>query len=201
MAQLKDTTITGNIAVSGTTNLTGATQASDDLTLYASSGNSPALIFQRGTLSDTYNDWQIQDRGGILYFDQRGNGSSAWDNVASIGTSGDVTCNSVTIAAAPTSNMQVANKQYVDNAVPTINTTTITLPAVLWGSNATEAITVVGVTATSIVWVSPSNSSSTNIDNYVKSKIYCSAQGAGYLVFTYVDTKPTADIDVSVVWI
>ena len=69
MAQLKDTTITGNIAVSGTTNLTGATQASDDLTLYASSGNSPALIFQRGTLSDTYNDWQIQDRGGILYFD------------------------------------------------------------------------------------------------------------------------------------
>ncbi len=57
--------------------LTGGT-LSGDLTLYKSSGNSPSLIFQRGTLTDSYNDWRIYDKSGYLYFGQRGSGSTDW---------------------------------------------------------------------------------------------------------------------------
>jgi hypothetical protein len=63
----------------------------NDLTLLkegATPGDSQSLIFQRGTLTDSYNDWRIQDRGGFLYFDQRGSGSSSWGNMAYINTSG-----------------------------------------------------------------------------------------------------------------
>ena len=51
--------------------LTGGT-ATGNIVLYNSTnGDSPALIFQRGTTSDTYTDWRLQDRGGSLYFDKR----------------------------------------------------------------------------------------------------------------------------------
>ena len=57
MADLKDTIITGDLAVSGSANIGEATQVSGDLTLYTSgTGDSPGLIFQRGTLTDNYND-------------------------------------------------------------------------------------------------------------------------------------------------
>jgi hypothetical protein len=36
------------------------------LTLYSASGDSPALRFQRGTLTDNLNDWLIKDSGGHL---------------------------------------------------------------------------------------------------------------------------------------
>lgn len=49
-----------------------------NLTLHKSSGNSPSLIFQRGTLTDNYNDWQIYNKGGWLYFGHRGLNSSDW---------------------------------------------------------------------------------------------------------------------------
>lgn len=64
-------------------------------TLYLHSApatNSPCLIFQRGTLTDNYNDWQIQDRSGYLYFDERGNGSTAWTNRVYFDTTGTVHC-------------------------------------------------------------------------------------------------------------
>lgn len=60
-----------------------------DVILYkagTSPGDSYALIFQRGELNDTYNDWRIQDRSGYLQFDQRGSGSTAWSNVAQMTT-------------------------------------------------------------------------------------------------------------------
>ena len=56
----------------------------------ASATNSPILRFQRGTLTDNYNDWQIQDRGGFLYFDQRGSGSTAFNEMVHFDTSGNV---------------------------------------------------------------------------------------------------------------
>ena len=56
----------------------------------ASATNSPILRFQRGTLTDNYNDWQIQDRGGFLYFDQRGSGSSAFSEMVHFDTSGNI---------------------------------------------------------------------------------------------------------------
>lgn len=48
-----------------------------ELKLYAASGDSPRLIFQRGELTDTYNDWSIYDSGGYLYIQQRGQGSTS----------------------------------------------------------------------------------------------------------------------------
>lgn len=66
-------------------------EVTGDVTLKADAGQpSPSLIFQRGTLSDNYNDWLIQDRSGYLYFDQRGNGSTQWSNMMWIDTSGGV---------------------------------------------------------------------------------------------------------------
>ena len=65
--------------------------------------NSPILRFQRGELNDNYNDWQIQDRSGFLYFDERGNGSTAWTNRVCFNTSGNVQAtsfNNYTLAGA-----------------------------------------------------------------------------------------------------
>ena len=53
-----------------------------DLALSAASGNSPRLTFQRGTLTDTYNDWSLYDNGGYLYIQQRGQGSTDWETIA-----------------------------------------------------------------------------------------------------------------------
>jgi hypothetical protein len=66
-------------------------QLTGDLTLYVASGNSPAIIFQRGTLTDNYNDWKIYDKGGYLYFAQRGSGSSSFNDMGYISTTGVLT--------------------------------------------------------------------------------------------------------------
>lgn len=89
MAQLKDTSVTGGLAVSGTANITGATQHNGDVTLYAASGDSPSLIFQRGTTSDTLNDYKIVDTGGHLTIKQSGNsGTSGYTQVAKLTNTG-----------------------------------------------------------------------------------------------------------------
>lgn len=67
--------------------MTGAL-TSKDITLYSASGDSPRLTFQRGTLTDTYNDWSIYDTAGLLHIQQRGSGSSAWEDRATITQSG-----------------------------------------------------------------------------------------------------------------
>lgn len=67
---------------------TSGGQLTGDLTLYVESGNSPGLIFQRGTLTDNYNDWMIYDKGGYLYFAQRGSGSSSFGDMGYIDTTG-----------------------------------------------------------------------------------------------------------------
>ncbi len=66
-------------------------QITGDLTLYTPSGNSPGVIFQRGTLTDNYNDWKIYDKGGYLYFAQRGSGSSSFNDMGYISTTGVLT--------------------------------------------------------------------------------------------------------------
>lgn len=98
MAQLKDTVITGGLSVTDSANISnGAKISGDDLTLYTSgTGDSPALIFQRGALSDNYNDWQIVDNGGYLRFKQRGQSSTAWSNAVSMSNSGDIAATSFT---------------------------------------------------------------------------------------------------------
>ena len=92
MAQLKDTTITGGLSVSGTTNLTSGGQSNANITLYAASGDSPALIFQRGTTSDTLNDYKIYDTGGYLKIKQSGNsGTTGYTQVAELTNAGKLT--------------------------------------------------------------------------------------------------------------
>lgn len=72
-----------NVAKTNTDNSFSAGQTiSGALTLYAASGDSPRLTFQRGTLTDTYNDWSIYDTSGHLHIQQRGSGSSAWETRA-----------------------------------------------------------------------------------------------------------------------
>lgn len=67
--------------------LTGG-NVTGDLVLYVASGNSPRLTFQRGTLSDSYNDWSLYDGSGYLYIQQRGSGSSSWETRATFDQSG-----------------------------------------------------------------------------------------------------------------
>lgn len=82
------TPIPTNAAVTNADNNFSTTQTFKDITLYSPAGSggnpgdSPRLTFQRGTLTDTYNDWSIYDSGGLLYVQQRGSGSSAWETIA-----------------------------------------------------------------------------------------------------------------------
>lgn len=48
----------------------GAKTFTSSITLYAETGDSPSIIFQRGELADAYNDWQILDKNGYLQFNQ-----------------------------------------------------------------------------------------------------------------------------------
>lgn len=98
MANLKDTTISGNLAVTGAANINNGAQISGaDVTfLNTGTGDSPALIFQRGSLSDNYNDWKVVDTSGILKFQQRGNGSTSWSDEVSFSTTGQVTATGFT---------------------------------------------------------------------------------------------------------
>jgi len=88
----------GALASSGDTTYSGSDNV---LCMQGSAGaNSPILRFQRGTLTDNYNDWQIQDRGGYLYFDERGSSSSNWTNRVMFNTTGGVVATSFTGSGA-----------------------------------------------------------------------------------------------------
>ena len=75
------TTLGGTLAVTGASTFTGKTthkagiSSESDITLYASSGNSPKLIFSRGTASDTLCDWTIYDTSGFLTFIENASGT------------------------------------------------------------------------------------------------------------------------------
>lgn len=66
-------------------------QITGDLTMYTSgTEESPAIIFQRGTLADSYNDWKIYDKNNYLYFAQRGNASENFSDQIYFDTSGNI---------------------------------------------------------------------------------------------------------------
>lgn len=76
-------------------------EVTGNVTLKAGAGqNSPSLIFQRGTLTDNYNDWQIYDKSGFLYFGQRGQGSTAFADQVYFNTTGGVIATSFTGSGA-----------------------------------------------------------------------------------------------------
>ena len=80
---------TTNQTISGVKTYTDTQTFKGGLTLYAESGDSPRLTFQRGELTDTYNDWSLYDSGGFFYLQQRGSGSTAWETRATF-TQNDV---------------------------------------------------------------------------------------------------------------
>lgn len=82
---------TSGVVTTGAQTFAGAKTLTSDLTLYAASGDSPAIVFQRGTLTDAYNDWKIVDSGGYLYFKQKGQPDSDFTNVLTIQNNGTTT--------------------------------------------------------------------------------------------------------------
>jgi len=50
-------------------------EVAGNISLYSASGDSPYLYFQRGTTSDSYNDWRINCVGGNLNFNMSSNGT------------------------------------------------------------------------------------------------------------------------------
>lgn len=67
---------------------TGALTTNGDISLYAASGDSPRLIWQRSSLNQTeLYDWSAIDSGGNLYFAiSKGNG---WENLFQFGSNGN----------------------------------------------------------------------------------------------------------------
>ena len=63
------TTISGDMTGVGKIDMTG------NITMSSSSGDSPSLIFKRGTDTDTLCDWTIVDTGGYLTFRESVNGT------------------------------------------------------------------------------------------------------------------------------
>lgn len=62
-----------------------------------------------------------------------------------------------------------------------------------------QTISIPSIGLSTYVWISPTDSD-TDMENYVNSQIYCSAQNNGSLTFSYAGTTPTASIPVNVVW-
>lgn len=72
-------------------------------------GDSYGLIFQRGTLTDNYNDWMIIDSGGYLYFRERGTGSTEWTNRVTFNTTGNVSATSFSGSGASLTSLNASN--------------------------------------------------------------------------------------------
>jgi len=62
-----------------------------------------------------------------------------------------------------------------------------------------QTVSIPSIGLSTYVWISPTDSD-TDMENYVNSQIYCSAQNNGSLTFSYAGTTPTASIPVNVVW-
>lgn len=101
--------------------MTGAL-TSKDITLYSASGDSPRLTFQRGTLTDTYNDWSIYDTAGLLHIQQRGSGSSAWEDRATITQSGATFVGTLNAGTLQEGGTNLSNKYLGKTATATDST-------------------------------------------------------------------------------
>lgn len=89
-------------------------QVTGDITLLkqvssGAPGDSYGLIFQRGTLTDNYNDWMIIDSGGYLYFRERGTGSTEWTNRVTFNTTGNVSATSFSGSGASLTSLNASN--------------------------------------------------------------------------------------------
>ncbi len=77
--------------VAGVKTYTNTQTFKDGITLYAESGDSPRLTFQRGTLIDTAKDWSLYFKSdGYLYIQQiqTNSGITSWETMAKFTTTG-----------------------------------------------------------------------------------------------------------------
>lgn len=89
------------------------------LNLYSASGDSPALVFRRGTLTDTLDDWRVFNTAGNLKFQRTSGSTTNWqDYVVFTPTAGTVTINGNTVLHSGNYN----SSTYADT-VPTQNST------------------------------------------------------------------------------
>lgn len=72
-------------------------------------GDSYGITFQRGTLTDNYNDWRIVDSGGYLHFYERGSGSTSWNDRVIFNTTGNVSATSFTGSGASLTSLNASN--------------------------------------------------------------------------------------------
>lgn len=72
-------------------------------------GDSYGITFQRGTLTDNYNDWRILDSGGYLHFYERGSGSTSWNDRVVFNTTGNVSATSFTGSGASLTSLNASN--------------------------------------------------------------------------------------------
>ena len=191
-------TLTGDTDISGTGKILGLKSAA--------ATNSPILRFQRGELNDNYNDWQIQDRSGYLYFDERGNGSTTWTNRVMFDTVGQVNAagfvgSGANLTGVVKTSRTVNGKALSSDISLTASDvgavsktdTTVSLPSSGWSSNS-ATVTVSGVTASNTIIVSPSSAS---YANYVAANVRCTAQAANSLTFA-CDSVPSSTLTVNV---
>ena len=135
MASLKDTSVNGNLSVSGSANLGG------NLSINMSTGSSPQILLNRGTANDNYNDWRIMDDNGYLYFDQRGT-SGTWTTTFRITPSDGIY---LTPYSAQTQKKSLASYSAIANHTYTKPTGSTTRTAdVALNSTTVNSITAVG---------------------------------------------------------
>ena len=166
---------------------TGGEVTGDIVLKSAAATNSPSIIFQRGTLTDNYNDWRIQDRGGYLYFEQRGSGSTDWTQEAMINTNGTITATTFSgniawsnVTGKPTFATVATSGSYNDLSdkptiptVPSAGTTATTVSTTSSGGSATtwsksdHVHSISSSTITSALGYTPYNS--TNPNGYITS--------------------------------
>ena len=78
---------TTNQTIEGVKTYTDTQKYTSGITLYAESGDSPRLTFQRGTLIDTAKDWSLYGGSdGYLYIQQ--SGSAGYETRATFTTTG-----------------------------------------------------------------------------------------------------------------
>ena len=163
-------------------------EVTGDIVLKSAAGtDSNSIIFQRGTLTDNYNDWRIQDRGGYLYFEQRGSSSSDWQQMAVINTTGTITATTFSgnvawsnVTSKPTFATVATSGSYNDlvdlPTIPTVPSAGTTATAVSTTSSGGSAITwsksdhvhsISSSTITSALGYTPYNS--TNPNGYITS--------------------------------
>lgn len=106
--------LTNYVTTDSAQNITGTKSYTTDIILKTDSGDSPAVVFQRGTTIDVYDDWKIFDQGGYLIFAIK-SGNNAWSNNYSFRSDALLPFQNqnIGIAQVPCKNIYLSEKVYL----------------------------------------------------------------------------------------